>query len=208
VKYIVLIFIFICTLFASEKYSLRVGYGEATSSDFGEVVLLDWKSSSITSNVIAVDGGYLLKDNVFDVPIDLYVKIGLNKFQDSNGHQGDIIYKSKDVYEGVVYIKAYWNIDFLKNRLRIGLGEGLSYTSSILNVEKYEADEENDNDSKFLNYIDFNIDFDFGRLMGYKPLYNTYIGWAIKHRSGIFGLINNVRHGGSNYNAIYIEKQF
>jgi len=36
----------------------------------------------------------------------------------------------------------------------------------------------------------------------------TYVGWAIKHRSGVFGLINNVKEGGANYNTIYIEKNF
>ena len=47
-----------------------------------------------------------------------------------------------------------------------------------------------------------------GKVFDYKPLKNTYLGYAIKHRSGIFGLINNVSHGGSNYNTLYIESNF
>jgi hypothetical protein len=39
-------------------------------------------------------------------------------------------------------------------------------------------------------------------------MYGTYVGYLLKHRSGIAGLINNVDHGGSNYNSFYIEKTF
>jgi outer membrane protein len=59
-----------------------------------------------------------------------------------------------------------------------------------------------------LNYIDLSLDLDLGRLVRYQPLYNTSLGWALKHRSGIFGLINNVKKGGSNYNTLYIETKF
>lgn len=47
-----------------------------------------------------------------------------------------------------------------------------------------------------------------GKLIDYKPMHETYLGYLLKHRSGIAGLINNVDHGGSNYNAFYIEKKF
>jgi outer membrane protein len=36
----------------------------------------------------------------------------------------------------------------------------------------------------------------------------VYIGYAIKHRSGIYGLINDVDKGGSNYNMITLETNF
>lgn len=62
--------------------------------------------------------------------------------------------------------------------------------------------------SHALNYLDFSIDFDLGRLIKQKAMYETYVGWAIKHRSGVFGLINNVKEGGANYNTFYIEKNF
>jgi len=47
-----------------------------------------------------------------------------------------------------------------------------------------------------------------GKLFGYKQLEGTNLGFAIKHRSGIYGLINSVRRGGSNYNTLYIESKF
>ena len=96
----------------------------------------------------------------------------------------------------------------MKNRVRFGFGEGLSYTTKTLRTEANDAQANNDNTSKFLNYLDISVDFDLGKLVRYKPLDETYVGFLIKHRSGIFGLINNVKHGGSNYNSLYIEKNF
>jgi hypothetical protein len=135
--------------------------------------------------------------------MDIYVKGGFSYFDESKAP-----INRDDVYEATLYVKAYWNFDFLENRVRLGFGEGASYTSNILYVEYKEATEKNDNNSYFLNYLDISLDFDFGKLVKYKPLHGTYIGWALKHRSGIYGLINNVEKGGSNYNTIYLEKTF
>jgi len=188
------------TLSAQEDYSFRVAYGKATTTDLGED--LGWYVENYADdyNVLAFDGGYLVGKEVFDLPIDIYVKAGLAHFAEA-GFQNDIL-------ETTVYIKAYWNIDFWDNRVRVGFGEGLSYTSNILAPEFLDATLKADNNSHLLNYLDISVDFDFGRLIGYKPLYSTAIGVAIKHRSGVFSLFNNVSHGGSNYNTFYIEKNF
>jgi len=188
------------SLSADDNYSLRIAHGKVTNSDFGEVLFFDVKSYPQDLKVTALDAGYLLKRDAFDLPIDFYVKGGLSYF-DEAGLQDDI-------YEGTLYVKVYWNIDFLSNRVRLGFGEGLSYTSDILYVEKVEAIENNDNNSEFLNYIDFSLDFDIGRLVRYEPLKDTYLGVAVKHRSGIFGLFNNVEKGGSNYVTLSLEKNF
>lgn len=42
---------------------------------------------------------------------------------------------NNNTYEAVAYIKALYNVDFLDNKIRFGLGEGGSYTTSILEVE-------------------------------------------------------------------------
>ncbi len=188
------------TLSAQEDYSFRVAYGKATTTDLGEVLGGYLEDYPVDYNVLAFDGGYLVGKEVFDLPIDIYVKAGLAHFAEAK-FQNDIL-------ETTVYIKAYWNIDFWDNRIRVGFGEGLSYTSNILAPELIDATLKADNNSHLLNYLDISVDFDFGRLIGYKPLYSTAIGVAIKHRSGVFSLFNNVSHGGSNYNTFYIEKNF
>ena len=198
---LVLLFLFGLSVSAEDKYSIRLAHGWATSSDLGEILFgqIDGsygKDLSVTS----LDVGYLLYKEINDLPIDIYVKGSLGYFYEDNIHD--------DILETIIYIKAYYNIDFLDNRVRVGLAEGLSYTSHILYAEKRDALENHDNNSNFLNYLDISVDFDLGKLTTYKPLRETYVGWALKHRSGVFGLINNVRHGGSNYNTFYIEKNF
>ncbi len=201
-KLTVLLFFCITSLFAQNNYSLRLAHGQASRSDLGKII-----SGDFTSNypaglyVTALDAGYMLNNSVLGLPLDFYIKNGFSVFDDRNANDAMI-------YESTLYFKIYLNMDFLSNRLRLGFGEGASYTSNILYVEKTDAEINHDNNSKILNYLDISLDFDFGRLIRYKPLYGTHLGWALKHRSGIFGLINSVRHGGSNYNTLYIEKNF
>ena len=192
----------ISTLQAQEntkQYSFRALYGTPTSNDLGEVVSGQFGNTYSDFHVYSFDAGYLLKSSAFNLPLDFYVKSGLSYYDEG---------RYKDAYGVDIYIKAIWNFDFWNNRVRLGLGEGLSYTSRILMAEAIDAAEQNDNTSKFLNYLDISLDFDFGRLINYKPLHDLYVGFVIKHRSGVFGLINNVKHGGSNYNSFYIEKNF
>ncbi len=200
-KLFLLLFLFF-NLSAKETirdYSLRVGYGYASQKNLGDILVGgDFSSHPRNLHVYALDGGYLLKKNIFSWPLDIYLKSGLAYF---NEDQYD------DAYEATLYAKAYFNFDFWSNRVRLGAAEGVSYTSAILETEDIEAKEDNDPTSKFLNYLDISLDFDFGKLIGSKALDETYVGYALKHRSGVFGLYNGV-HGGSNYNTFYVEKNF
>jgi outer membrane protein len=212
-KYLVLLFLFL-SLSANDKYSFRVALGQASTKDLGEILTFDSDIHPDDLGVLSIDGGYLLKESIYDLPLDLYVKGGLSYFGEADKHilgKGPlaVIYSGErsDVYEGTIYIKVYYNIDFWKNRIRVGLGEGVSYTSSVLWAEEKESAQENEDYSKFLNYLDISIDVDLGKLIKYKPLEETYIGWTLKHRSGVFGLYNGV-DGGSNYNTISLEKNF
>ena len=200
-RFFLLLFISL-SLFAQNKYSVRAAYGNATDASLGEVIVGDFSIYEKNLNVTALDAGYLLKEGAFEWPMDVYVKTSLSHFDES-------AVGAADIYEVTLFIKAYFNFDFLDNRLRLGLGEGASYTSDILYIEAQEASTIVDGKtSQFLNYIDISLDFDFGRLVRVDALKDTYIGWSLKHRSGIFGLINGVEKGGSNYNTIYIEKNF
>jgi outer membrane protein len=180
-------------------YSMRVAYGKSTASDLGSDVYGNIKSDIANLYVYNLDGGYLLKKNLFDIPMDIYAKGGFSYYDEGS---------RENAYGADIYLKAFYNFDFLKNSVRLGFGEGVSYTTRTLTTEAGDAAVNNDNTSKFLNYLDISLDFDLGKLLKSKTLNETYIGILIKHRSGIFGLINNVKHGGSNYNSLYIEKNF
>ncbi|MEA2100063.1 MAG: hypothetical protein U9P72_08035 [Campylobacterota bacterium] len=198
-KTLFLLFLFI-NLIAQDDYSFRVAYGKSTNSNLGEIFVGDIKSSSHDYRVLSFDGGYLLKKNLWDIPLDIYLSSGLGYYDEDS--------VAKNVFEGTLYFKFFYNLDFWQNRVRIGFGEGISYTNRYLRVEYEEAVLDNDRHSKYLNYLDISFDIDLGLLADYKPLNGTTFGWAIRHRSGIKGLINSVEEGGVNYNTLYIESNF
>jgi len=201
-KYLLLVVVslmFTSVLSADKKYSVRGVYSWATSKDLGDV-LLGGKLSpdSKEYKAYSIDGGYLLWENINEWPLDIYAKGGLSYYDED---------KFDNAYGGDLYLKAFWNFDFYKNRVRFGFGEGISYTTKLLQIERIDAEAKHSPTSKFLNYLDISLDFDFGKLVRVKSLEDLYFGVLIKHRSGVFGLYNGV-HGGSNYNSLYIEKTF
>jgi outer membrane protein len=215
-KIVFLLLIFLSFSFAGETkhYSLRIAYGVESDSDLGEIITFQNPTKhSYDFDVISLDGGYLLGENIFELPLDLYLKGGIAKFGSEDlsryvelKNMKDV--SSKDVYEFTFYIKLYYK--FLDEKLRLGFGEGGSYVTDYLApevIEEHLEDPLNPKYSKYLNYLDISFDIDLGRIFSYKPLNDTYLGYTLKHRSGIFGLINGVS-GGSNYNTISIERKF
>jgi len=195
---IVVFLMFTSAVSAAEKYSVRGVYGWATSEDLGNVLFGKFSPDHKEYKVYSIDGGYLLWKNINEWPLDVYAKGGLSYYHEA---------QFDNAYGGDLYLKAFWNFDFYKNRVRFGFGEGISYTTKLLQIEKLDAIEKNSPTSKFLNYLDISLDFDIGRLFRTKALEDLYFGVLIKHRSGVFGLYNGV-HGGSNYNSLYLEKNF
>ena len=198
---LILVFFMFLTLNAQEvdnKYSLRLAYGSASENDLGEILFGSFGSHSRDLSVYSLDGGYLLKKEIFDWPLDIYIKGGLSYFDED---------QLENMLEGTFYLKAYLNLDFWGNRVRVGAAEGVSYASHVPESESIEAQAEGDNTSKLLNYLDISLDFDLGKLVCYKPMHETYVGYALKHRSGVFGVYGGVS-GGSNYNMFYLEKNF
>lgn len=182
-----------------DKYSMRVAWGYASEKDLGDILLnADLSSHQTSLTTIAIDGGYLLYPNIADLPFDLYLKGGFSYFNED---------QFKDTYEALVYLKLFYNLDFLSNRVRFGFGEGVSFVKDNLETEVREAELKGIRYGRFLNYLDITLDVDLGKLFHYKPMENLYFGYLLKHRSGVFGLFNGV-HGGSNYNSFYLEKNF
>ncbi len=199
-KLLVLVIFTLPSLNAEDDYSIRLFSGRASDSYLGQILIGDIEGYEYDLKVTAVDAGYLFIPGWLDDSIDLYVKAGLSFFDEDS--------TQNDIYEGTIYFKGYWKLDFFGNRARLGIGEGFSYTSEVLIWEKQEAEERGDNTSKFLNYLDITLDLDLGRLVRYKPFEDTTFGIGIKHRSGVRGLIGGVKYGGSNYPGVYIESNF
>ncbi len=203
-----LFFIFILlwtTLYAEPNkendYSARVFWGASSASNLDKLYTFrGLNTSPYKTNVYGVDLGYKLAENIFDLPFDFYAKGGINYF-DENYHQDNFL-------EAVIGIKLIYKLNAFSNQFRLGFMEGWSYAGAIPWTEKQEAIKEHDNQSQFLNYLELTFDFDIGKLVRVKSMQNYFVGYLIKHRSGVHGLYNGVKNGGSNYNCIYVQRNF
>lgn len=198
------LFFLFCAVFLyaqNSDYSLRLSAGKSSASDFDQLYTFGGLNPSrYNTDVYGITAGYRVVENLLDLPLDIYSSASLNYF-DENGYQ-------ENFFEGDIYIKLYIKLNFFSNLFRYGIAEGVSYGQRVPYVEAQEAIEEGDNQSKFLNYMEMTYDFDMGKLLGIRDLEGYYLGYLIKHRSGAQGSYGGVRDGGSNYNALYIEKQF
>ncbi len=186
---------------ANDDYNIRFAAGASSASDFDELYTFKgFNTHSAGTSVYGVSAGYRVVENMFDLPFDIYTNGSLNYFYE-NGHQDDFL-------EGDLYIKLYIKFNIFSNQLRYGIAEGISYAGRVPYVEAQEAIAEDDKQSNFLNYMEMTFDFDVGKLIRVKELEQLYLGYLIKHRSGAHGTYGGVYDGGSNYNCIYIEKNF
>ena len=207
-KFITIFLLLSLSLFAQETpqeketdYSLRIFGGAASASDFD--LLYTFKGlnpSPYNTKVYGVDGGYRLLKDIFGAPIDIYGKGGISYF-DENNHQSDFL-------EATLYFKIFFKLNIFSNQFRLGIAEGISYAGRVPYTEAQEAIRENDNQSNLMNYMEVTFDFDIGKLIHVKSMEDYHVGYLIKHRSGMYGLYGGVYDGGSNYNCVFVEKNF
>jgi outer membrane protein len=84
---------------------------------------------------------------------------------------------------------------------------GVSMAQRVPYVEVSSQAANGEQTSRLLHHLDPTLDVSLGDLIGSRPLKDTYIGFGVSHRSGIFKstrLLGNVT-GGSNYIYSYIE---
>ena len=185
---------------------VKLLYGKATDCNFLPTVTLRCGSLSTqdSTRVAGIELGKPFMEQVHGWPLDFTGYAGL-LHHDENGLQ-------RDVWQLNLYMKAsYYGFpwgDRVKTRL--GLGVGVSFTDHILFVEQRDQVRRGRNTSKILNYLDPTIDVSVGDIAGSRSLKETYFGFGVSHRSGIFGtsqLLGNA-DGGSNYIYSYIESKF
>ena len=184
---------------------LKVMYGKSTEDGchLAKIITLHCASTAkVNSTRIAgVQVGKPFIEKLNGWPVDIVGYVGLLQHDDRglapNGLQLDAFMKA--YYSGFP-----WN-DRVKTRL--GLGVGLSLAQRAPYVESSSQAVRGRSTSRLLNYLDPSIDFSVGDLLGSRALKDTYLGFGVSHRSGIFGasrLLGNV-NGGSNYIYTYLE---
>ena len=154
------------------------------------------------TNIAGVQVGKPFIQGLNGWPLDFAGYVGLTYHDEralqANGAQLDMFMKA-------IYYGFPWS-DRVKTRLGVGVGlsaaQRVPYTEVISQTGKTT--------SRLLNYLDPTIDVSVGDLFGVRSLKETFIGFGVSHRSGVFGgsrLLGNVS-GGSNYIYTYVETAF
>ena len=135
-------------------------------------------------------------------PLDFAGYVGLTH-HDERGLQANGL--QVDVFMKAVYYGFPWSE---RVKTRLGLGVGLSAAQRVPYTEVISQNGKTT--SRLLSYLDPTIDISVGDVLGARSLKETFIGFGVSHRSGIFGasrLLGNVS-GGSNYIYTYVESAF
>ena len=180
-------------------------YGKATDDGCHLIKVLTAQCLSTAkvnpTSISAIQVGKPFLQNVNGWPLDFVGYAGLTEHNDrglqANGVQLDLFMKA--FYSGFP-----WS-DRVKTRL--GMGVGVSLAQRVPYIEASSQAASGKPASRMLQYLDPTIDVSLGDLLGSRVLKDTFIGFGVSHRSGIFGssrLLGNV-NGGSNYLYTYVE---
>ena len=180
---------------------LRLAHGWATPSNMGDILRGDSVKDEYNNQLSSIFYGLPLTDNLFSLPLDIYLTPGFV------WHWNSAVQDSEQEY--VLAIKAYYTIKW-PVRWRIGLAEGLSYVSDVTYIEAIEMEEKGYRPSELMNYIDISFDINLGDVFNVKALNETWLGYSMHHRSSIFEKASQFGRikGGSNYNTVYIQFDF
>ena len=185
----------------SNNAYLRLAHGEATPSNLGEILGGHKVDDPYHNQLTSLFYGYPLTDELFGLPLDIYLTPGLVYH-----HHSEV---QESFYEYVIAVKAYYTLKW-PVRWRLGLAEGLSYSSQINYVERTELEAKGYRPSKVLDYLDLSVDINIGDILHSDSLRNTWLGYSLHHRSGIFETGSQFGRikGGSNYTTLYLQQHF
>ncbi|QOL25074.1 MipA/OmpV family protein [Thalassotalea sp. LPB0316] len=180
---------------------IRVAHGWATPSNIGDILRLNRVKDEYNNKLTSVFYGYPLTDELFSLPLEIYLTPGFVWHWSSQVQD--------NLQEYVIAIKAYYTFQW-PVRTRLGFAEGVSYINELTYIEQSEMDRKGYQGSEWLNYLDFTIDINLGDLFNEKHMRNVWLGYSIHHRSAIFESASQFGRikGGSNYNTVYLQFDF
>ena len=182
---------------------VKLMHGQSTDCNLLPIMELRCASIQTTdkTTVTAMEIGRPFIERVNGWPLDFVGYVGALR-HDERGLQSSF-------WQIQAYMKAfYYGFPWSDRvRTRIGFGAGVSYAQKIPFVEARDQEQRGRNTSKILNYLDPSIDVSVGDLFGSRSLRETYFGFGVSHRSGIFATSQSMGNvnGGSNYIYSYVE---
>lgn len=193
--------------YADGKNSLRLHYAKSSETDMVTAFAGDFSASRESNYNIGASWGRQLSETLFGLPISTTANLGTQYF-DERGHQDD-------AYGVTAYVKAHysWKLPLTDKRIRLGLGEGLSYVSRIPMSEQRDFARKGGAESeKLLNYLEWTIDLPLHQFASFQPLMGgqieeAYVGFIVWHRSSVFGLLSETG-GGVNFMGFAFEARY
>jgi outer membrane scaffolding protein for murein synthesis (MipA/OmpV family) len=192
---------FITTERAGE-WSWRVNYGyQAQGNIVSEIDHGDFSKSDVAdTNIGGVTFGKLLTDGP---RADFTGKLALFRhFEEDEGNGNFWSYALYMMATGKGY--SPWSNEEI---FRYGFGFGMSYAERVPIAEQRKQASRGSNTSRFLNYLELQLDFPLRRLFNARSMQNCYAGLTVVHRSGIFGtsdILGDVS-GGADWITAHFE---
>lgn len=180
------------------KWYFRMIGGLGTDTKLNEIIRGKLNTHPDKMAIAGFDVGKAIIEDFQGLPIDFVWKLGYLRHFEKKGRE--------DFNQYNLALKAYYKFD-LPVKTRVGIAQGLSYADKIPYLEVSDAKDKPDEVSHWLLHLDVSIDANLGDIFNSKTVDNCFLGFAISHRSGVFGsveLFNRV-YGGSNYNSLYLE---
>ncbi|MDJ0939144.1 MAG: MipA/OmpV family protein [Woeseiaceae bacterium] len=184
------------------EWSWRLNYGyQADGNIVSEIDQGDFsKSSFADTNIGGVTFGKLLTNGR---RVDFTGKLALFRhFEEDEGNGNFWSYALYMMATGRGY--SPWSNQEV---FRYGFGFGMSYADKVPIAEQRKQAASGNNTSRFLNYLELQLDFPLRRLFKARSIQECYAGVTVVHRSGIFGtsdFLGDVA-GGSDWITAHFE---
>jgi len=186
----------------ANEWSWRLNYGyQAEGNIVGEIDQGDFSESTVADTSI---GGITLSKLLSDGErLDINGRAALFRhFEDDEGNGNFWSYTLYMMATGTGY--SPWST---RELFRYGFGFGMSYADRIPIAEQRKQEAKGNNTSRFLNYLELQLDFPLRRLFKEESMRDCYAGLTVVHRSGIFGtsdFLGDVA-GGSDWITAHVE---
>jgi hypothetical protein len=187
--------------------AVRIFWTKSSETDLVTGFAGDFDASQESNYLIGASWGRQFSDTLFGLPLPMTANIGV-QYVNERGYQDDI-------YGATVFVKAHydWRLPFTQKKIRLGLGEGLSYLSRIPMSEQRDFAKKGGAESeKFMNYLEWTVDLPLRQFPSMDNLIRGHfeelnVGFIVFHRSSVFGLFAE-SSGGVNFMGFGIEAKF